>query len=108
MAVTVVRGVVGHPNDSGSSSRSPDAVFTAATLNRAPQSRGGGEGVRSALEQAVMSNRPSKRPRSDKVRDATEARHLAADVSEEIRSRGTEESHDGLEPIVAREHFRRH
>lgn len=108
MAVTVVRGVARHSKDVGSSSLSPEAVSTAIVSPVATANRASGERLRSALEQAVLSNHPLKTPRPDKVRDSTEARHLAEDVSDEIRARGGEEdAHDRLDPVVAREHFRR-
>lgn len=109
MAVTVVRGVARHPQDVGSSSPSPEAVSTTPVVPVPTANRATGEGLRSALHQAVLSNRPVTQPRTDKVRDSAEARYLAEDVSDDIRSRGADdEAHERLDPVVAREHFRRH
>jgi len=108
MAVTVVRGVAGHLKDVGSSSLSPEPVSTPTVSTGATANRASGERLRSALEQAVSSNHPLKTPRTEKVRDATVARHLAEDVSDDIRAHGGDnDSHDRLDPVVAREHFRR-
>jgi hypothetical protein len=108
MAVTVVRGVVGHRKDSSPPGRSSESAPTPQAGATTVATRSDGSKLRSALEQAVTSNRPSKQPRTERLREPSEARRLAEDISDDIRTQGGDgDSHEGLEPIVAREHFRR-
>jgi hypothetical protein len=107
MAVTIVRGVVQRPAETQNSA-TPAAVSPAPVASSDLGRRAGDVARSGVLDSAVRSNRRNVEPGTPAVRDATTARYLAEDVSDEIRGQGGDDAHEGLDPVSAREHFRRH
>lgn len=110
MTVTVVRGSAGKvgpglpkgasesAENSANHKQSIEPVAHASIVQSAVQSDAAINAVRGGRQLSSV----------ERIREAKEARKLADALSEKLSAQGEDEAldvHDGLDPIVAREHF---
>lgn len=108
MAVTIVRG--GIPVSVLSLTSPSSSAITSNQLSVALSGNGQrlSEARPGSLDATVTTAQRRGRSDNGPVRDPTSARHLAEDVSDEIRGgAGNDSTHGALDPVIAGEHLRR-